>query len=265
MDLQLEGKRALVTGSTSGIGEVIAKTLAAEGVAVVVQGRRKEEAIRVADEITNAGGKAAIAIGDLSTDEGAANVTEQALKAFNGIDILVNNAGVCPDESWFSTSPTQWGNIYNQNVGSMVRMIQQLVPSMKEQGWGRVISISSVIGTMALAERASYSATKAAVMNLAVSLSKELAATGITSNVVSPGVITTTMVKELILTQAQLEGVDISVIEKRWAKELYPNSTGRMGTPEDVANAVTFLASPRAGFINGANLRVDGGMVPTIN
>jgi 3-oxoacyl-[acyl-carrier protein] reductase len=265
MELQLEGKRALVTGSTSGIGETIAKTLAAEGVAVVIHGRREQQAIRVIDEITQAGGKAAIAIGDLSTDEGAVEVVRQALKAFDGIDILVNNAGICPDESWFDTPSAQWNNIYNQNVGSMVRLIQQLVPGMKEQGWGRVISISSVVGSMALAERASYSATKAAIINLGVSLTKELANTGITSNIVSPGVVATTMIKELIDTQAKQEGVDVSIIEKRWAEELYPNSIGRMGQPQDIANAVIFLASHQAEFINGANLRVDGGMNPTIN
>lgn len=265
MDLQLHGKRALVTGSTSGIGEVIVKTLAAEGVAVIIHGRREAEAIRVLDEITAVGSKGAIALGDLSTDEGATFVAEQALKAFEGIDILVNNAGVCPDESWFNTPPTQWNNIYNQNVGSTIRMIQHLVPSMKEQGWGRIISISSSVGTMALAERASYSATKAAILNLSVSLSKELSGTSITSNVISPGVIETAIVRKIIQTQAQQAGVNTSVIEKQWSEELYPNTVGRVGQPEDAANAVVFLTSPKASFINGANLRVDGGMVPTIN
>lgn len=134
-----------------------------------------------------------------------------------------------------------------------------------EQAWGRVISISSSVGTMALAERASYSATKAAILNLSVSLAKELSGTAITSNVVSPGVIVTAMLQELIETQAQQAGVDASVIEKQWSEKLYPNTVGRMGQPEDIADAVVFLASPRAGFINGANLRVDGGMVPTVN
>jgi 3-oxoacyl-[acyl-carrier protein] reductase len=120
---------------------------------------------------------------------------------------------------------------------------------------------------MPLAEQASYSATKAANVNLAVSLAKELAGTGVTSNVVSPGPILTEGFKELALARAAQEGwePDLVAIEKRWATEIVPNPTGRMGRPEDVADAVVFLASSRAGFINGANLRVDGGTVPTIN
>ena len=267
MKLQLQGKLALVTGSTSGIGETIAKTLATEGVAIVVHGRREREAIRVMDEITKAGGKAAIAIGDLSTDEGAADIALQALKAFNGIDILVNNAGGFPNESWFETSADVWVDLYNQNVGSMVRMIQHFVPKMKEQGWGRVIGISSLVSAMPLAQQASYSATKSANVNLAVSLAKELAGTGITSNVISPGPILTEGFKDFALARAKQEGwiEDIAVIERKWATEVVPNPTGRMGRPEDIANAVAFLASPRASFINGTNLRVDGGTVPTVN
>ena len=267
MELELKGKRALVTGSTKGIGEIIAKTLAQEGVAVVIHGRQRKEALQVVDEITQAGGKAAIAIGDLATDKGAADVGCQAVNAYDGIDILVNNAGGFDNESWFKTSADVWVNIYNQNVGSMVRMIQHLVPNMKERGWGRVISISSLVSAMPLPEQASYSASKSANVNLAVSLAKELAGTRITSNAISPGPILTEGFKDFALARAKQEGwvEDLAAIEHKWATEVVPNPTGRIGRPEDIANAVAFLASPKAGFINGANLRVDGGTVPTIN
>lgn len=187
--------------------------------------------------------------------------------AFNGIDILVNNAGGFPNESWFRTSADVWVDIYNQNVGSMVRMIQHIVPNMKELGWGRVIAISSLVSALPLAEQASYSASKSANVNLAVSLAKELAGTRITSNAISLGPILTDGFKEFALERAKQEGwvEDIKAIEQKWATEVVPNPTGRMGRPKDIANAVAFLASPKADFINGTNLRVDGGTVPTIN
>ena len=151
MDLQLNGKRALVTGSSSGIGEAIAKVLAKEGAAVVVHGRQEKEADRVAQEIVSSGGKAVVVLGDLSDDQAAAQVAEKALSAFGGIDILVNNAGAFPPGDWSNDKAAQWVNLYNQNVGSMVRMIQHLVPPMKQRGWGRVVNLASTVAAMPFA------------------------------------------------------------------------------------------------------------------
>ena len=208
MDLQLSGKRALVTGSSSGIGEAIAKSLAAEGVAVVVHGRREAEAKRVAAEIAAAGGKAVVAIGDLSSDAGADAVAKVVNDAMGGVDILVNNAGAFPLYAVARSPPRPTGStVYNQNVGSMVRLITRLVPGMKQRGWGRVISLASVVATMPFPGGPAYAATKSANANLAVSLAKELAGTGITSNAVSPGMIVTPGVEEMLKEMAPQFGL----------------------------------------------------------
>jgi 3-oxoacyl-[acyl-carrier protein] reductase len=268
MDLQLNGKRAVVTGSSSGIGEAIAKSLAAEGVAVVVHGRREEQVKRVADEISAAGGTAVVAVGDLSSDDGADAVARVANEKLGGVDILVNNAGAFPHTPWLESTAAQWDDLYNQNVGSMVRMTTRLVPGMKERGWGRVISLASVVAAMPFPGGAAYAATKAANANMAVSLAKELSGTGITSNAVSPGMIVTpgveTMLKEMA-PQFGLPADDLPALEKAAEEKMVHNPAARLGRPEDIAAAVTFLASPLAGYIDGADLRVDGGTVPTVN
>jgi 3-oxoacyl-[acyl-carrier protein] reductase len=268
MDLQLGSKRAVVTGSSSGIGEAIAKALAAEGAAVVVHGRREAEARRVAAEITAAGGKAVVAIGDLSSDAGADDVVRATNRAFGGADILVNNAGAYPHGPWLESTADQWTELYNQNVGSMVRLITRLVPGMKERGWGRVISIASIAGSMPFGISGNYSATKAANISLAVSLAKDLAGTGITSNAVSPGMIVTPGVEEMLKDMAPQFGLpsdDLAALKEYAEKNFVANPSGRSGRPEEIAAAVAFLASPLAGYINGTNLRVDGGTVPTVN
>jgi NAD(P)-dependent dehydrogenase (short-subunit alcohol dehydrogenase family) len=268
MDLQIGGKRALVTGSSSGIGEAIAKSLAAEGAAVVVHGRRQAEANRVAAEIAAAGGKSVVAIGDLSSDAGADAVAKVVNDALGGADILVNNAGAYPQTPWLESTAADWTGVYNQNVGSMVRMITRLVPGMKQRGWGRVISLASVVATMPFPAGPAYAATKSANANLAVSLAKELAGTGVTSNAVSPGMIVTPGVEEMLRGMAAEFGLppdDLPALEKYAVQNLVPNPSARLGRAEDIAFAVTLLASPLAGYINGANLRVDGGTVPTVN
>jgi 3-oxoacyl-[acyl-carrier protein] reductase len=262
MDLKIQNKRALVTGSTSGIGESIAKTLAQEGVKVIVHGRREAEAKRVCDEITKAGGTAATAIGDLATDADADRVAETALKAFGGIDILVNNAGAYPAKGWFNESADDWNDVYNTNVGSMVRMINRLVPLMKSSKWGRVISIASGAGTKPLAGLPAYSATKAATINLIVSLAMVLGDSGVTSNAVSPGVILTPGVDSNLDQMGVEKSLDVRA---KTAAQFAPNPLGRAGFPQEIADAVAFLASSRADYITGQNLRVDGGYVPTVN
>ena len=267
MDLRLKGKRALVTGSSSGIGEAIAKALAAEGASVIVHGRREAEARRVAEEITAAGGHATVALGDLGTDEGADAVVAAVQKALGGVDILVNNAGAFPMLDWERGTPKDWSDLYNTNVVSMVRVIQRVLPGMKAAKWGRLIQIASAVGPQPEGGMPVYSATKAANINQTVSLAKALAGTGITANAVSPGPILTQGFKDLFapIVKQQGWGEDWAEIEPKLQETMIHSPVGRLGRPEDIAHMVAFLASPLADYITGANMRVDGGYVTSGN
>src|SRR5579872_5998687 len=261
MDLGLRGKRALVTGSSAGIGEAIAKTLAAEGTQVVVHGRRHDEADRVAHEIGGNGGTVEVVLGDLSRDDDAAHVAEKALAFFGGIDILVNNAGAFPARDWLTTPPDEWLAIYSQNTVSMVRLVQRIAPQMKERGWGRIINIGTNVSSNPVPHLPDYCASKAAVVNLSGSLAKTLANTGVTVNVVSPGAVLTPGAVEILKTHGKKLGwpEEFAEIEKLFVKEFVPNPVGRMGRPQEIADVVAFLASPKSSYINCANIMVDGG------
>ncbi|GAB1819491.1 SDR family NAD(P)-dependent oxidoreductase [Herbidospora sp. RD11066] len=254
MDLQLVGKRALVTGSTSGLGEAIARTLAREGATVVVHGRDQTRAEAVAKDI---GGT--IALGDLGTDDGADAVAREA----GEVDILVNNLGVFDmTRTWENLSGDDWNAIYNVNVVAGVRMIQRLVPGMKARGWGRVIQISSALADMPLDIQPHYAATNAARNNLAASLARELKDSGVTSNAVAAGGILTPATKAHLIGVGRQAGwgetwEEMAETAQRRATTMV--DVGRIGLPSEYADVVTFLASPLSGYVQGATLRVDGG------
>ncbi len=266
MDLRLAGKRALVTGSSSGIGEAIVKLLAAEGVAVVVHGRDESRANAVAEAIRAEGGSAEVALGDLTTDAGADAVAAAALEG-GPINILVNNAGVINYLSWTEMTAADWTQTYNTNVISAVRMIQRLVPQMREQHWGRVIQTGGGLSQQPGAAMPHYNASLAARHNLAVSLARELKNTGVTSNVVAPGAILASEAIRTQLThmgQAHGWGETWEEIERSATQNMAPNDVGRLGRPEEIAAAVAYLASPLADYVSGATLRVDGGTIRSV-
>lgn len=265
MDLKLKNKRALITGSTSGLGEAIANLLADEGATVIIHGRNKERAQRVVEAIREKGGFAAMAIGDLSTDAGADAVASAAL-ADGAVDVLVNNAGSYHHHSWMQATPEKWIETYESNVLSGVRMIQRLVPQMRERKWGRVITIGGGLGIQPIPQHPDYNASLAARHNLALSLARELKDSGVTSNIVSPGAIRVASVEDYLYAIAPKLGWsnDWAEIEKNTIRDFVPNDVGRLGKPEEIAGAVAYLASPFADYISGTALRVDGGTVRSV-
>jgi len=265
MDYKLAGKRALVTGSSAGLGEAIAVMLANEGVHVIVHGRNENRTMAVVQRIIGSGGTAEAALGDLATDEGADNVARLAL-ANGPVDILVNNAGFYAHTSWSNTSCQDWLDVYTVNVISYVRMIQRIVPTMKQQGWGRVINIGGGLGIQPISDLPHYNASLAARHNMSVSLARQLSGTGITSNVVAPGAIMNPGVEQWLRHAAPQKGwgTDLQEMERNAVKELVPNDAHRFGKQEEVAAAVAYLASPYADYVSGALLRVDAGTVRSI-
>ncbi len=280
MDLELKGKRALVTGSSSGIGAAVARVLAEEGARVIVHGRDEKKTEGVARQLRQAGADVEIVIGALEREDVCASVAERALAIFGGVDILVNNAGGMaassrPDTTaesfnrpWLQTPWDDWRWTYEQNMGSAVRLIQALAPGMIERGWGRIINISSASATQTEPDLADYQPAKAAMTNMTTGLAKSLAGTGVTVNTVSPGTIATEGVRNGFVQWAEQLGWpndDWAEIERRFTSELIPQPIKHFGRPEDIGRMVAFLASPQAGYMTGSNYRVDGGQCRSIN
>ena len=267
MDLQLSGKRALVTGSSGGIGEVIARALAEEGASVAVHGRDPQRVERIVSDLSDAGHTATGVLGDLTDTKTADAVAAAAVTALGGIDILINNAGIYSNSSWDVTPAEEWLKTFNANTVSAVRLIRALVGDMRSRGWGRIIQIATGEATHPFATMPDYAASKAAMVNLTVSLAKSMDGSGVTANTISPGIIVTEGVEAFFRKVAPERGWGETWddIEAGVIRDWLPNPTGRLGQPADVAYLAAVLASPKAGYVNGANYRIDGGSTPVIN
>lgn len=270
MDLLLNGKRALVTGSSIGIGEAVARALAAEGVVVAVHGRDRHRAELVVQNIAEAGGKAYSVLGDLTNEEDVSRIAEDAVSLLGGVDILVNNAGGSgPKQLWENTPAADWAAAYDRNVLAAVRVTNRLIPSMRAAKWGRVVNVSSLAGSMPPANGPDYSACKAAINNMTVSLSKAVARDGVTVNAVSPGTVFTPKLEAAFRKIASDNGWTNgdgawSDVERAVLPHVVEVPVGHVGHADDIANAVTFLCSPLAGYITGIDLRIDGGVMPSL-
>jgi 3-oxoacyl-[acyl-carrier protein] reductase len=268
MDLHLKGRRALVTGSSSGIGEATARMLAEEGAEVVVHGRNKERAEAVAHEI----GAAGVAIGELSSDELTAAVHADACAALGGtVEILINNAGGNAagnsSKNPIDISIEDYVANYHANTLGAVRLCKLCVPDMVAATFGRIINVSSAVAVQPNYLGTDYSAAKSALNNFTFSLAGSLRGVNVTANVLSPGII---MVDGLLrFGRAKFGDPDMSFdeVNARFASEKVFDipPVGRLGKPQELAMVACMLASPLSGFITGANYRVDGGQVRGLN
>lgn len=269
MDLQLEGKRALITGSTAGIGRAVATMLAAEGAVVVVNGRDRKRCEAAASAINQAGGRAAIAVGDVARQDDTESIAVQAESAIGGVDILVNNVAGSIRDGWSTAQPSDWTAMFQLNVISAVRLVAALAPHMRRQSWGRIIQIGSDASTKPPQSMPGYAASKAALVNMMVSLAKELDGTGITCNVVSPGPTFTEGWRDFAVDFASSlglgEGLDLEAAREALLAGPLASPSRRLAQPHEVAALVALVASPLGASINGANFRIDGAFTPTVN
>ena len=245
--IDLTGKVALVTGGSRGIGRAIAEKLASLGARVVINYRQNEAAAKeVVDGIRAAGGEAVAVQGDVRNAEDARRMVKTTLDTFGRLDILVNNAGTTRDNLLALMKEEDWDLVLETNLKGTYQVTKAAIRSMMKQRSGRIINITSVAGVAGNPGQTNYSAAKAGIIGFTRSLAKEIGPRNITVNAVAPGYVPTDLTANL----------PEDLIQR--AVELTP--LGRLGTVEDVANVVAFLASDEAGFITGQVLRVDGGM-----
>jgi 3-oxoacyl-[acyl-carrier protein] reductase len=245
--MPLSSRVALVTGASQGIGRACALKLAKEGARLAVAARNQEKLNELVAEIMAAGGEAAAFTLDVADEDQVKPTIKAAIAQFGKIDILVNNAGITRDQLVMRMKRADWDAVLQTNLTSAYLCIQQVIGSMLKQRWGRIINITSVFGQTGQAGQANYSASKAGLIGLTMAIAREVGSRNITCNAVAPGFIETAMTAVL------------SEELKRTAVQQIP--LGRVGSPDDVASAVAFLASDDASYITGHVLNVNGGLL----
>lgn len=239
----LTGKKALVTGATGGIGASIARTLHAAGAEVAISGTRAEKLQDLAAEL---GERVHVIAANLSDRASVDQLAKDAAEAMGGVDILVNNAGITKDTLAMRMKDEDWDSVMQVNLESSFRLIKATMRGMMKSRWGRVVNITSVVGVTGNPGQANYCASKAGMIGMSKALAAELASRGITVNCVAPGFIATPMTD--VLTDEQKSAITGGI------------PSGELGTPEDIATAVLYLASPEAKYVTGQTLHVNGGL-----
>ncbi|MBS1784622.1 MAG: 3-oxoacyl-[acyl-carrier-protein] reductase [Acidobacteria bacterium] len=243
----LNGKVALVTGASQGIGEAIAKSLAKQGALVVCAARTEAKLNAVADAIRAEGGKADVVVMDLSSTDSVKAAVAETVTRHGAIHCLVNNAGITRDKLLIQMKEEDWDAVLDTNLKGAYTAIQAATKPMMKQRFGRIINIASVVGQMGNAGQANYVAAKAGLIGLTKSVARELASRNVTANAVTPGYIETDMTANLP-----------DDVKAEFTKQI---PLGRMGSPNDIAAAVAFLCSDEAGYVTGQVLSVNGGML----
>tara|TARA_B100001173_G_scaffold305047_1_gene309935 strand:+ start:568 stop:1305 length:738 start_codon:yes stop_codon:yes gene_type:complete len=239
----LNGKKALVTGASGGIGAAIATKLHQNGAMVTLSGTRVEPLIKLKEEL---GDNSFVSRCDLSDGDEVGNLIQTVSSQMNGLDILINNAGLTMDNLLMRMSDEQWQKVINVNLSATFRLCKDSLRGMMKSRWGRIINISSVVALTGNPGQSNYSASKAGIIALSKSLASEVASRGITVNCVAPGFIKTSMTE--MLTEDQHNQI------------LNKIPVNRMGNVEEIASGVAFLASPEASYITGTTLNINGGM-----
>jgi NAD(P)-dependent dehydrogenase (short-subunit alcohol dehydrogenase family) len=259
MNLQLENKLALVTGSTAGIGYAIAEALAREGANVVINGRTQPAVDQALAKLKTATGKAVLGFaGDLST----AKAAEALAKQHPDVEILVNNLGIFEPKAFEDIPDDDWRRFFDVNVLSGVRLARLFLPGMKRRNWGRIIFISSESGVQIPAEMIHYGMTKTAQLAVSRGLAESVAGTGITVNSVLPGPTRSRGVGDFVDALAKADNKTFEQFEREFFEKVRPTSLiKRFATPEEVATMVAYVASPLASATTGAALRADGGTI----